>query len=130
MSPPAPKASAGTRPRASASTPRSRLRRPTRLRGTAVQAVGLEKLDLSLEKREIPGMKTLTVDDSKRIRIPDAEPRQVFAYTQNGDGSITLMPVKAKRKERFPRGSLLKYMTAERDAEQLAILSGCVQGPE
>ena len=75
-------------------------------------------------------MKTLTVDDSRRIRIPDAEPRQVFAYTQNGDGSITLVPVKAKRKEMFPRGSLLKYMTAERDAEQLAILSGCVQGPE
>jgi hypothetical protein len=89
-----------------------------------------EKLDLILEKREISAMKTLTVDDSKRIRIPDAEPRQVFAYTQNEDGSITLVPVKAKRKEMFPRGSLLKYMTPERDAEQLAILSGCVQGPE
>ena len=37
-------------------------------------------------------MKTLTVDDSKRIRIPDAKPRQVFAYTNNGDGTITLTP--------------------------------------
>jgi hypothetical protein len=67
-------------------------------------------------------MKTLTVDDSKRIRIPDAEPRQVFGYTRNGDGSITLVPIKAERREIFPRGSLLKYMTPERDAEQLAIL--------
>ena len=25
-------------------------------------------------------MKTLTVDDQKRIRIPDAKPRQIFAY--------------------------------------------------
>ena len=34
-----------------------------------------------------------------------------------------------KNAETFPRGSLLKYLTPERDAEQLAILSGCVQGP-
>ena len=34
-----------------------------------------------------------------------------------------------KSKEAFPRGSLLKYLTPERDKEQLAILSGCVQGP-
>ena len=32
-------------------------------------------------------------------------------------------------KEAFPRGSLLKYLTPERDQEQLAILSGCVQSP-
>jgi bifunctional DNA-binding transcriptional regulator/antitoxin component of YhaV-PrlF toxin-antitoxin module len=38
--------------------------------------------------------------------------------------------VARKPKETFPRGSLLKYLTPERDAEQLAILSGCVQGPE
>jgi antitoxin component of MazEF toxin-antitoxin module len=36
--------------------------------------------------------------------------------------------VRQKPKEAFPRGSLLKYLTAERDKEQLAILSGCVQG--
>jgi hypothetical protein len=38
-------------------------------------------------------MKTLTVDDSKRIRLPDAKPRQVFAYTNHADGSITLTRV-------------------------------------
>lgn len=75
-------------------------------------------------------MKTLTVDDQKRIRIPDAKPRTVFAYQNNGDGSITLTEVTAEAKERFPRGSLLKYLTAERDKEQLEILKGCVLGPE
>ena len=35
-----------------------------------------------------------------------------------------------KPQEAFPRGSLLKYLTPERDKEELAILSGCVKGPE
>jgi hypothetical protein len=35
-----------------------------------------------------------------------------------------------KTKEAFPRGSLLKYFTPERDRDELAILSGCVKGPE
>lgn len=70
-------------------------------------------------------MKTLTVADHKRVRIPDARPRQVFAYENSADGTITLIPVKVERQERFPRGSLLKYLTPERDEEQLAILKGC-----
>ena len=37
-------------------------------------------------------MKTLTVDDQKRIRLPDVEPRQVFAYEKDGV-KITLTPV-------------------------------------
>jgi len=79
---------------------------------------------------EIPTMKTLTVDAHKRVRIPDAKPKQVFAYETNLDGTVTLTPVKAELKGRFPRGSLLKYITPARDKEQLAILKGCVQGPE
>ena len=75
-------------------------------------------------------MKTLTVDDQKRIRIPDAKPRQVFAYENHGNGTITLTEVKAERKDRFPRGSLVKYLTPQRDREQLEILKGCVQQPE
>ena len=75
-------------------------------------------------------MTTVKADKYKRIRIPDVLPRQVFAY-ENVDGTITLTPVvKMNRKERFPRGSLLKYLTPERDKEQLEILKGCVQGPE
>lgn len=37
-------------------------------------------------------MKTLTADDQKRVRIPDAKPRQVFAY-ENAGGKVTLTPV-------------------------------------
>jgi hypothetical protein len=81
------------------------------------------------KKWEFTTVHTLTVDSQKRVRINDAKPGQVFAREDNPDGSITLVPVKAERKEAFPRGSLLKYLTPERDKEQLAILSGCVQGP-
>ena len=59
---------------------------------------------------------------NKRLRIPDAKPQQVFAWANNGDGSFTLTVVKAERKEAFPRGSLLKYLTPARDKEQLGIL--------
>ena len=75
-------------------------------------------------------MKTLTVDSSKRLRIPDAKPHQVFSYENHGNGTITLTEVKAECKQKFPRGSLLKYMTPERDREQLAILKDCVEHPE
>jgi hypothetical protein len=70
-------------------------------------------------------MKTLTVDDQKRVRIPGAKPRQVFSYINSGDGTLTLILVKAKASEPFPRGSLLKYFTPEKDKEELALLSGC-----
>jgi len=70
-------------------------------------------------------MKTVTVDDQKRVRIPDAKPRQVFAYINNGDGTFTLTLVKAEAREPFPRGSLLKYFTADKNQEELALLSGC-----
>jgi len=74
-------------------------------------------------------MKTLRADKYRRVRIPDAKPQQVFTYANNGDGSFTLTVVRAERKPAFPRGSLLKYLTPERDKEQLSIVSACVQGP-
>ena len=74
-------------------------------------------------------MKTLRADKYRRVRIPDAKPQQVFTYANNGDGSFTLTVVRAERKPAFPRGSLLEYLTPERDKEQLAIVSACVQGP-
>ena len=70
-------------------------------------------------------MKTLTVDDQKRVRIPDAKPKQVFSYQNNGDGTRTLTEVTAQTKERFPRGSLKKYVTAESNKELLEIFKGC-----
>ena len=47
-------------------------------------------------------MKTLTVDDYKRIRFPDVKPRQVFAYENHGDGRLTLTLVRAEAQEPFP----------------------------
>jgi hypothetical protein len=42
-------------------------------------------------------MKTLTVDDRQRVRLPQVKPGQVFAYEPDTDGSIKLVPVIAKR---------------------------------
>ena len=78
---------------------------------------------------EIHLMTTVTVDDRKRVRIPDAKPGQVFALENKGDGSVTLTPVKVESRERFPRGSLKKYITAESNRQMLQLLKGCVQGP-
>jgi hypothetical protein len=74
-------------------------------------------------------VKTLTVDDQKRIRIPDARPRTKFAYENHGNGTITLTEVRAEAKEAFPPGSLAKYVTKERDAEMLVLLKGAVPEP-
>lgn len=78
-------------------------------------------------------MQTLKVDTRKRVLLTGAKPGQVFARTDNGDGSITLVPVKAERKEPFPPGSLSKYFSGElgrkRDKEETEIASGCLQGP-
>jgi len=38
-------------------------------------------------------MQTVTVDEQKRVRIPDAEPGQVFAYDRATDGTITLQHI-------------------------------------
>ncbi len=60
-------------------------------------------------------MTTAKVDDKQRIRLPTHvvdglhwKPGQVLAVQDNGDGSVTLCPVKPDTKEPFPRGSLLK----------------------
>lgn len=74
-------------------------------------------------------MKTVKADERKRVRIPAATPGQVFVYDYSGNGTITLTPVKPSEKEPFPPGSLAKYFTKEKDAEETAIASGCIQGP-
>lgn len=38
-------------------------------------------------------MKTLTVDEQQRIRLPGVKPRQVFAHEKGPDGRIILTPV-------------------------------------
>ena len=66
-------------------------------------------------------MKTLTVDDHQRIRISEAKPNQVFVCEHQDNGSILLTPVNSGHQEVFPRGSLSKYFTPERDATEPAI---------
>jgi hypothetical protein len=76
-------------------------------------------------------VKTLTVDDQKRVRLPDARPRQVFAYQPEADGSIRLLPVKAAGEEVFPRGSLFKWLTPETEAGTAALArASSLQLPE
>ena len=41
-------------------------------------------------------MKTLTVDDRQRVRLPNAKAGQVFAYEANSDGTIRLVPLVPK----------------------------------
>jgi hypothetical protein len=41
-------------------------------------------------------MKTLTVDDRQRVRLPKAKAGQVFAYEPDSDGTIRLVPVITK----------------------------------
>jgi len=53
-------------------------------------------------------MTTATVDDKQRVRLKSMKPGQVLAIQENGDGSVTLCPVKPDAKEAFPRGSLVK----------------------
>jgi hypothetical protein len=75
---------------------------------------------------EFPTIHTLIVDAKKRIRLPDAEPNQVFAYERPSEGRFVLTRlVKAEPDEPFPRGSLSKYLTRTKAQEELALLKGC-----
>lgn len=73
---------------------------------------------------------TAKVDDKQRVRIPNARPGQLVTIQTRDDETWTLTLIKEPAKERFPKGSLLKYMTAERDKEQEVIYQACVKGPE
>jgi hypothetical protein len=53
-------------------------------------------------------MKTLTVDDRQRVRLPQAKPGQVFAYEPNSDGTIKLVPVVPKAGPRRLVAKLVK----------------------
>ncbi len=71
-------------------------------------------------------MHTLIVDSKKRVRLPDAEPNQVFAYERQGDGRFLLTRLVVQEPvEAFPPGSLRKYFTPAKAREELALLRGC-----
>ncbi len=77
-------------------------------------------------------MHTLIVDSRKRVRLPDAEPNQVYAYEEHGEGRFLLTRVaKAELPEAFPRGSLRQYLTRTKAKEELVLLNGCsLETPE
>ncbi len=74
-------------------------------------------------------MVTIKADNRRRVQLPDIKPGQIFAVQDNGDNTITLTKVKAERAEAFPKGSLKKYFTPEKNREELELLKGCVTGP-
>jgi len=65
-------------------------------------------LDFSPVQWEFPHMKTLTVDDRQRVRLPKAKAGQVFAYEPNSDGTIKLVPVVPKPGPRRVVAKLVK----------------------
>jgi hypothetical protein len=86
--------------------------------------------------RDIPCMSATIIDKKHRMTLPESicaavglKPNDQVEWRVQ-DGEIRGRKLVAQKpKEAFPRGSLLKYLTPERDKDQLAILAGCVQGP-
>jgi len=86
--------------------------------------------------RDIPSMSATIIDKKHRMTLPESicaavglKPYDQVEWRVQ-DGEIRGRKLVGQRpKEAFPRGSLRKYLTPERDKDQLAILAGCVQGP-
>ncbi len=67
-----------------------------------------KRLEMGHVRWEFPRMKTLTVDDRQRIRLPKAKPGEVFPYEPNSDGTIKLVPVIPKPGPRRVVAKLVK----------------------
>jgi bifunctional DNA-binding transcriptional regulator/antitoxin component of YhaV-PrlF toxin-antitoxin module len=86
--------------------------------------------------RDNPDMSSTVIDKKHRMTLPESicaavglKPNDRVEWSVQG-GEIRGRKLAAQKpREAFPRGSLLKYLTPERDKDQLAILAGCVQGP-
>jgi bifunctional DNA-binding transcriptional regulator/antitoxin component of YhaV-PrlF toxin-antitoxin module len=98
---------------------------------------GLPKvLEDKAHLRDNPSMSVTIIDKKHRMTLPESICAAVGLKPDDHvewrveDGEIRGRKLVAQKpKEAFPRGSLFKYLTPERDKEQLAILSACVQGP-
>jgi bifunctional DNA-binding transcriptional regulator/antitoxin component of YhaV-PrlF toxin-antitoxin module len=82
-------------------------------------------------------MNATAVDDKRRTTLPQSvfdaaglKPNDQIEWRVE-QGEIRGRKVGAERgsTEVFPPGSLVEYLTLERDEEQLAILSACLTGP-
>ncbi len=102
----------------------------------AGETAALKLLALGRLWRDNPSMEATVLDKKRRMTLPQSVSQaiglkpgdRVEWRIENGEIRGRKLVAK-KAKEMFPPGSLLRYLTPERDAEQLAILSGCVQGP-
>jgi AbrB family looped-hinge helix DNA binding protein len=81
-------------------------------------------------------MKATTIDRKHRMTLPESicaalglKPNDRVEWRVE-DGEIRGRRLAVQKpREPFPRGSLRKYLTEQRDKDQLAILASCVQGP-
>jgi hypothetical protein len=64
---------------------------------------------------DIPTVVTAKFDDRKRVLIPQGKPGQVVAIIENGDGTITLSPVKVKKGRRSILNGIKPLTKAECD---------------
>jgi len=93
-------------------------------------------LELRAVLRDNPSMSATIIDKKRRMTLPESVCQAVGLRPNDQvewrveEGEICGRRLVAQTpKPVFPRGSLLKYLTPERDKDQLAILSACVQGP-
>jgi len=81
-------------------------------------------------------MKTTTIDRKHRMTLPESicaalglkSNDRVEWRVEDGEIRGRRLAVQ-KPREPFPRENLRKYITEQRDKDQLAILASCVQGP-
>ncbi len=94
-------------------------------------------LEMGALRRDNPSVNATVIDKKRRMTLPESvckavglKPHDQVEWRAEA-GEIRGRRLVAQRtKEAFPPGSLLKYFTPERDKEEIAILSGCVKGPE
>jgi hypothetical protein len=78
-------------------------------------------------------MKTLTVDDYQRVRLPEVEPRTKFAYEKDAHGRITLTKLEPAQgrpaKVRFERRNGRTVAVSDRPISLQAIREALAEFP-
>jgi len=82
-------------------------------------------------------MNATVLDKKRRMTLPESvceqvglKPNDQVEWRVEGGEIRGRRLVTQEPREAFPPGSLRKYFTPERDKDEIAILSGCAQGPE
>jgi hypothetical protein len=78
-------------------------------------------------------VKTLTVDDYQRVRLPDVKPRQIFAHEKGPDGRIVLTPIAPVKpqaaKVRFEKRNAYTVAVTDRPFDMEALKQGLAEFP-